>query len=303
MPSEAEHRQPAPPSQERLPQGCPWWRLCCRKPLGAISGLLLCGLMAVACLAPALAPYDPYRFNLNVDGVPVRRQAPNARFVFGTDAQGRDVLSRMIYGTRVSFLVGVVAVAIGTGCGILIGLVAGCWEGKVDQGLQCLTATLMAVPGLVLALVVLCVLGQHVANVILALGLSIALGASLVVRGAVLMVKHSSYIDAALAAGASSWRILWRHILPQVCVSLVALASAWLSQAIVLEATLSFLGFGIPPPIPTWGGMLSGAGRRGLETAPHLALLPGLALSLVMLALHLFGRTIRDLLKPRLRLH
>src|SRR4030095_12865700 len=138
-------------------------------------------------------------------------------------------------------------------------------------------------------------------NVILVIGLVIAPGASRVVRGTVLSVKHNTYIDAACAAGASSWRIILRHILPNVFAPILIIASVWLGNAIVIEAALSFLGLGTPPPTPTWGGMLSGEGRRSLETAPYLAIFPGLAISIVVLAFNMFGDAVRDLLDPRLR--
>jgi peptide/nickel transport system permease protein len=280
----------------------PRWRtLIRRKPLGAISAVILCGLIATAVLAPVIAPYDPYRFNLNERGLPIRLQPPDAQFLFGTDTHGRDVLSRIIYGARVSLLVGFLSVAIGILAGTLIGLVSGYWEGSIDQALQRLVDTLMAFPGIVLALAVLSVFGQSLLNVILVIGLVIAPGASRVVRGTVLSVKHNTYIDAARAAGASSWRILLRHILPNVFAPILIIASVWLGNAIVIEAALSFLGLGTPPPTPTWGGMLSGEGRRSLETAPYLALFPGLAISIVVLAFNMFGDAVRDLLDPRLR--
>ncbi|MBM3222965.1 MAG: ABC transporter permease [Candidatus Tectomicrobia bacterium] len=277
------------------------WTMARRKPLGAISAVILCGLIATAALAPVIAPYDPYRFNLNERGLPIRLHAPDARFLFGTDTHGRDVLSRIIYGTRVSLVVGFLSVAIGTLGGTVIGLLSGYWEGMVDHGLQRCVDTLMAFPGVVLALAVLSVFGQSLANVILVIGLVIAPGASRVVRGSVLSVKQNAYIDAARAAGASSWRLMVWHILPNVLAPILIIASVWLGNAIVIEAALSFLGFGTPPPTPTWGGMLSGEGRRSLETAPYLALFPGLAISIVVLAFNMFGDAVRDLLDPRLR--
>ena len=175
----------------------------------------------------------------------------------------------MIY--DMSLIVGFLSVAIGTLAGTLIGLVSGYWEGSIDQALQRLVDTIMAFPGIVLALAVLSVFGQSLLNVILVIGLVIAPGASRVVRSTVLSIKHHTYVDAARAAGASSWRIVLRHILPNVCAPMLIIASVWLN-AIVIEAALSFLGFGIPPPTPTWGGMLRGEGRRSLETAPYLAI-------------------------------
>jgi len=301
MQSEELQSQTATPSQPRKRTRPGWRTLMRRKPLGAISAVILCGLIATAVLAPLIAPYDPYRFNLNERGLPIRLHPPNATFFFGTDTHGRDVLSRIIYGARVSLMVGFLSVAIGTLAGTLIGLVSGYWEGSIDQGLQRLVDTLMAFPGIVLALAVLSVFGQSLPNIILVIGLVIAPGASRVVRGTVLSVKHNIYIDAARAAGASSWRILLWHILPNVFAPILIIASVWLGNAIVIEAALSFLGLGTPPPTPTWGGMLSGEGRRSLETAPYLAIFPGLAISIVVLAFNMFGDAVRDLLDPRLR--
>jgi peptide/nickel transport system permease protein len=302
MQSEELQSQTTTPQQPRQRTRPGWRALARRKPLGAISAMILCGLIATAVLAPLIAPYDPYRFNLNERGLPIRLQPPNAHFLFGTDTHGRDVLSRIIYGARVSLIVGFLSVAIGTLTGTLIGLVSGYWEGSIDQGLQRVVDTLMAFPGIVLALAVLSVFGQSLPNVILVIGLVIAPGASRVVRGTVLSVKHNAYVDAARAAGASSWRILLWHILPNVFAPILIIASVWLGNAIVIEAALSFLGLGTPPPTPTWGGMLSGEGRRSLETAPYLAIFPGLAISIVVLAFNMFGDAVRDLLDPRLRM-
>ena len=303
MQSEKLQSQTATPQQPRQRTRPRWRVLIRRKPLGAISAVILCGLIATAALAPLIAPYDPYRFNLNERGLPIRLQPPDTKFFFGTDTHGRDVLSRIIYGARVSLIVGFLSVAIGTLAGTLIGLVSGYWEGSIDQALQRLVDTLMAFPGIVLALAVLSVFGQSLPNVILVIGLVIAPGASRVVRGTVLSVKHNIYVDAARAAGASSWRIILRHILPNVFAPILIIASVWLGNAIVIEAALSFLGLGTPPPTPTWGGMLSGEGRRSLETAPYLAIFPGLAISIVVLAFNMFGDAVRDLLDPRLRTH
>jgi ABC-type dipeptide/oligopeptide/nickel transport system permease subunit len=281
-----------------------WWALSIlvrRKPLGAASALILCGLVVVAILAPVLAPYDPYKFNLNERGLPIRLQPPNAKFLCGTDPLGRDVLSRIVYGSRVSLIVGFASVAIGTLLGTLLGLVSGYWEGGVDQVLQRAVDTMMALPGIILALAVVSVLGQSLTNIILVIGLVIAPGTSRVVRGTVLSIKQNTFIDAAYAAGATPWRIVLRHILPNAFAPILVIASVWLGNAIVIEAALSFLGLGTPPPTPTWGGMLSGEGRRNLETAPYLAIFPGLAISIVVLAFNMLGDALRDLLDPRLR--
>jgi len=277
------------------------WLLVRRKPLGAVSAVIILGLVVVAILAPVLAPRDPYEFNLNERGLPIRMQAPTVAFPLGTDPLGRDVLSRIVYGARVSLIVGLASVIIGTLLGTVLGLVSGYWEGTLDQVIQRGVDTTMAIPGIVLALAVMSVLGQSLTNIILVIALVIAPGASRVVRGTVLAVKQHTFIDAAQALGASPGRIVARHVLPNVFAPILVIATVWLGNAIVIEAALSFLGLGTPPPTPTWGAMLSGEGRRNLETAPYLAIFPGVAISIVVLAFNMLGDALRDLLDPRLR--
>ena len=277
------------------------WRLARRKPLGVVSAVIILGLVVVALLAPLLAPRDPYALNLNERGLPIRMQAPTAAFPLGTDPLGRDVLSRIIYGARVSLIVGFASVVIGTTLGTVLGLVSGYWEGRLDYVIQRGVDTTMAIPGIVLALAVMSVLGQSLVNIILVIALVIAPGASRVVRGTVLAVKQETFVDAAQALGASPARVVGRHVLPNVFAPILVIATVWLGNAIVIEAALSFLGLGTPPPTPTWGGMLAGEGRRNLETAPHLAIFPGVAISIVVLAFNMFGDAMRDLLDPRLR--
>jgi peptide/nickel transport system permease protein len=272
-----------------------------RKPLGAVSAVIILALVLVAILAPLLAPRDPYELNLNERGLPVRMQAPSAAFPLGTDPLGRDVLSRIVYGARVSLIVGFASVIIGTMLGTVLGLVSGYWEGRLDYVIQRGVDTAMAIPGIVLALAVMSVLGQSLTNIIIVIALVIAPGASRVVRGTVLAVKQHTFVDAAEALGASPGRVVARHVLPNVFAPILVIATVWLGNAIVIEAALSFLGLGTPPPTPTWGGMLSGEGRRNLETAPHLAIFPGVAISVVVLAFNMLGDALRDLLDPRLR--
>ncbi|PYM98161.1 MAG: peptide ABC transporter permease [Candidatus Rokuibacteriota bacterium] len=276
-------------------------RLARRKPLGAVSALIVLALVLVAILAPVLAPRDPYAFNLNERGLPIRMQAPSVAFPLGTDPLGRDVLSRIVYGSRVSLIVGFASVVIGTLLGTVLGLVSGYWEGRPDSVIQRAVDTAMSVPGIVLALAVMSVLGQSLVNIILVIALVIAPGASRVVRGTVLAVKQETFVDAAQALGASPGRVVARHVLPNVFAPILVIATVWLGNAIVIEAALSFLGLGTPPPTPTWGGMLGGEGRRNLETAPHLAIFPGVAISVVVLAFNMLGDALRDLLDPRLR--
>ena len=272
-----------------------------RKPLGTAGAVVTLLLILTAIFAPVIAPFDPYDFNLTERGLPLRREAPNGEFLFGTDALGRDVLSRIIYGARVSLLVGFLSVAVGTALGTAIGLASGYWEGKVDQVLQRIVDTFMAFPGIVLALAVVAVLGQSLINIILVISIVIAPGTSRVVRGAVLSIKQNVYVDAARSIGASDLRIVVRHLLPNVMAPVIIIATVWIGNAIVIEAALSFLGLGTPPPTPTWGAMLAGEGQRNLENAPWLAIFPGLAISIVVLSFNMLGDALRDVLDPRLR--
>jgi len=293
---------PAPPGFAARRAWASGWRLVRRKPLGAVSAVVILGLVVVAIMAPVLAPRDPYAFNLNERGLPIRMQAPSAAFPLGTDPLGRDVLSRIIYGARVSLVVGFASVITGTLLGTALGLASGYWEGRLDYLIQRGVDTVMAIPGIVLALAVMSVLGQSLTNIVLVIALVIAPGTSRVVRGTVLAVKQQAFIDAAGALGATSGRIVARHVLPNVFAPILVIATVWLGNAIVIEAALSFLGLGTPPPTPTWGAMLSGEGRRNLETAPFLAIFPGLAISIVVLAFNMLGDALRDLLDPRLRI-
>jgi len=267
------------------------------KPFGTISAVVLIALVLIAIFAGQIAPADP---NKMFPGA--RLLAPGERgFIFGSDTLGRDVLSRIIHGSRISLYVGIMSVALGTVGGTIIGLISGFFEGKIDIVLQRIMDSIMCVPGLVLALAIMAVLGQSITNVLIALAIIIAPADSRVVRGAVLSVKQNQYIEAARCIGASNWRILARHISPNVMAPVLIIASVWLGNAIIIEASLSYLGLGTPPPTPTWGGMLSGEGRQNMEQSPWLAVFPGLAISVVVLSFNMFGDALRDILDPRLR--
>ena len=271
------------------------------KPMGAAGLVFVVLIVLAAIFAPVVSPYDPYASNLNEDGLPVRLEGPGASFPLGTDALGRDVLSRIIYGARISLIVGLGAVALGTLFGTLVGLVSGYFVGKVDQVLQRVVDTLMAIPAIVLALAVITMLEPGLFNIILVIAIVIAPGTSRVVRGTVLAIKENVYIEAARSIGAGGTRIVFRHILPNVVAPIIVIASIWVGNAIVIEAALSYLGLGTPPPTPTWGGMLALEGRRHLENAPWLALAPGAAISIAVLSVNMLGDALRDVLDPRLR--
>ena len=266
-----------------------------RKPLGAASALLIVVIVLTAIFANVLAPYDP------LDADPsVRLGRPSAAHPFGTDDIGRDVLSRIIFGARISLWVGLLAVGIGTAVGMVIGLACGFWEGRLDMILQRVMDAVQAIPGLVLALAIVSVLKPSTTNAMIAIAMVIIPGNSRIVRGAVMSAKQNRYVEAAQAIGCRQPRILITHILPNVTAPILVIASIWLGNAILIEATLSFLGVGTQPPIPSWGLMLSSTGRAFMEQAPWLAFFPGAAISLSVLAFNLFGDTLRDAWDPKL---
>ena len=272
------------------------WRMARKKPLGAISALIVVGLVLVAIFAEVLAPYGPYEL-----GVGENFESPSVFHLMGTDEIGRDVFSRVLHGARISLFVGVVAVVFGTALGALVGLVSGYFGGWVDAVLQRGVDIIMAFPGLVLALVVVSVLGVSTTKSMIAIAIVLIPGAARVVRGVVLTLKERPFVEAARALGANDTRILSRHIVVNTVAPVIILASITLGNAILIEASLSFLGLGTPLPKPSWGAMLAGTGRRFMEVAPWLAFFPGAAISLAVLSFNLLGDAVRDLLDPRLR--
>jgi len=267
-----------------------------RKPLGAASAALLVLIVFTAIFAEVLAPYDPLATRPEI-----RLAAPSWEHPFGTDDIGRDVLSRVIYGARISLWVGLLAVGIGTAAGMIIGLLCGYCEGRVDLIFQRVMDAVQAIPGLVLALAIVSVLRPNTTNAMLAIAIVIIPGNSRIVRGAVMSAKQNRYVEAAQAVGCRHPRIILSHILPNVTAPILVIASIWLGNAILIEATLSFLGVGTQPPTPSWGLMLSSTGRAFMEQAPWLAIFPGLAISLAVLGFNLFGDTLRDAWDPKLR--
>ena len=267
--------------------------------LGMLGALLLLGLLVTAVLAPHVAPYHPSHRHSNIHGVPLPQHAPHATFVLGTDTQGRDVLSGLIYGARSSLLVGGGAVILGMGLSMVVGVAMGSWQGRLAGEIQRLLDVLMTVPGMVVALAVLSVLEPSLLTLILVLGLVMTPSAARVVRDTVLAARHQ---DAGQAAGASPGSLSRRHLFSRVATVLLMLACVWLAQAMVMEAALDMLGVGLPPPTPTWGGMLRGEGYRSLAAAPYLALFPGLALSVTVLACQLCGDAVQAHLPPGLRI-
>jgi len=271
-------------------------RLVREKPLGTVGGIIVLALLAVAVLADVLAPYGMNEIHLADCLVP-----PSAQYPMGTDNVGRDMLSRIVFGARISMYVGLGAAALETVVAALIGLISGFFGGKTDIIIQRFVDAWMGFPALVLYLSVMSIVGPGLIQVILVLGVSSGISRSRVVRGAVISVRENVYVEAARAVGASPARILYRHILPNVMAPIIILFTVGCGGMILAEATLSFLGFGIPPPAPSWGGMLSQAGRKYMYQAPWIALWPGAVLSTVVYGLNMLGDAVRDLLDPRLR--
>lgn len=269
-----------------------------RRPLGAISIVVIALLVVVAVFAPLLAPYDPIQTHPRE-----KLLGPGeSGYVLGTDEFGRDVLSRIIYGARPSLTAGILATVFGTLLGAAIGLVSGYVGGAVDMLIQRMMDSVMALPGLILLLAVVNVLGRpSLFNIIWALCIFITPSAARVVRGAVLGVKELQYVEGARALGAFPLRVVTQHVLPNVMAPIIIIASVTVGNAILVEAALSFLGLGVPPPNATWGNMLAAGGRRWFEQQPSLAIIPGLAITITVLAFNLLGDTLRDILDPRLR--
>jgi peptide/nickel transport system permease protein len=266
------------------------------KPLAFGGGVALALLGLTALLAPLVATHDP--LDLNVVN---RLQAPSAAALFGTDEFGRDVFSRTVYGLRVAIRVAVVAVLISTVAGAILGTVSGLYGGWVDLVMQRVVDMFMAFPAIVLALAIVAVFGQRESNITLALALVQTPNAVRVVRSAVLSLRERMFVEAARSVGATNARIIARHLFPNTAPVLIIIATASLGNAVLAEASLSFLGVGIPAPNPSLGSMLSGSARKFATQAPWLVIFPGLVLSLAVFSANFLGDGLRDVLDPRLR--
>jgi len=266
-----------------------------RIPSAAIGLAVLAALLACAGLGPAIAPFSPYAQHLEQ-----KLQPPSAAHWLGTDEFGRDIFSRLIVGARFSLSVGLVSVAVGMLGGLLLGGPAGFYRGTLDHALMTLCDILLAFPGVLLALAIVAVLGPGLLNAMLAVGLSSVPIFARLVRAQFLALAESVMVESARAVGASSARIMLSHLLPNSLGPVLVQAFLRIASAILMAATLSFLGLGAQPPEPEWGAMLSAA-RTFLLVAPHLAIAPGVAITVAVIAINLVGDTLRDLLDPRLR--
>ncbi len=295
----AETAQPAAPSLAfggRFHLLAHLWDFIKHKPLGALGAAVLLAMVITAVFANILAPYDPV-----AQDIPHRLRPPGGDYLLGTDAFGRDVFSRIIYGTRVSLYVGLVSVIIGTAVGILVGVSSGYLGGAFDLVVQRIVDGLMGFPPLVLALVLVVAMGPSLNSVAFALAITYVPRVVRLARASALSTSQEMFVDAARAIGGGRFHIMLRHVVPNSLAPVFVLATGYLGTAIVAEASLSFLGLGVPPPNPSWGGMMQFGARGYMEAAPWLTVYPGLALSIVVFAFGLFGDALRDVLDPRLR--
>src|SRR5499425_2719634 len=269
---------------------------CRRKPLGALGGFLILVMLVMALGAPWIAHYS---YDESIPGA--RMKPPGAQFWMGTDNLSRDVWSRVVYGARVSVTVGFVTIALSTFVAMCVGVSSAYIGGAYDMAVQRLVDAWMSFPYLVIILSLMAVLGPGLLNLILTLSILIAAGGARVIRGAALSVMQNPYMEAARAMGSGHLRIVLRYVLPNVMATIMILATIGLGAVILAESSLSFLGFGVPPPSPSWGAMLSGSGRSYMYRAPWMAIWPGLAISLAVFGFNMLGDALRDVLDPRLR--
>jgi peptide/nickel transport system permease protein len=281
---------------ERGPVASFFIRLFREKPLGAVGFVVVLIFLFCGIFADLIAPYG-----MNQVSMSNRLKPPSERFWLGTDHLGRDILSRILYGAQLSVIIGFAAATLATVISVLLGTITGYLGGKIDLIVQRMVDAWMSFPELIILIVVVSVLGPGMWQVIFVLGLVFGIGGSRIVRGAVVSVRENMYVHAAQSMGASTSRVLLQHILPNILPPVIVLFTTRVGAVILVESGLSFLGFGVPPPAPTWGGMLSGSGRTYMYMAPWLALAPGLAITIVVYATNVLGDAMRDLLDPRMR--
>jgi len=279
----------------------PVWAFARAQPLGAIGFAVILVMALAALLAPWLAPYDPVAIDFGAMLAP-----PGWEHPFGTDAFGRDILTRIVYGARTALTIGFLSSFIGCTLGAALGVTSAYFGGRIDMAIQRLVDILLAFPIIVLALVVVAMLGKgKVAgidvNLVLAIAIPILPKVARVVRAAALSIREMPYVDAARAAGYGHARIIFRHMAPNIAAPYLIMLTAYIAQAILLEASLSFLGLGVTEPTPAWGLMLSGNASDFYREAPWMILFPGLAISLAVFAFNLFGDSLRDWLDPRFK--
>ena len=297
----AVSQAPADVAVEELAPSVPWplaaLRLMRRKPLGAAGAMIVVLMLLMALLADFIAPYDPV-----VNAFDRMAMAPNAENWLGTDQFGRDLLSRLVYGARTALFVGFVSAFVGATLGLILGVASAYFGGLFDLVFQRVMDVFMAFPLIIMALAVVSILGTGTEYVIIAITIPFVPRCARVVRSSALAIREMPYIDAARACGFSHARIILRHMVPNVMAPFLIMVTAFVGQAILLEASLSYLGLGVQEPTPAWGLMLQGGAEEYAESAPWMAVFPGLAISLAVFGFNLFGDALRDVLDPKLRL-
>jgi peptide/nickel transport system permease protein len=273
-----------------------WFQMLRRKPLGTVGGAIVLAMLTAAVLADVITPYGFAQTNLRE-----RFVAMSAEHWLGTDQLGRDLLTRLVYGARISLYVGFGAVGLGCLLATFLGIGTAYFGGRVDLLVQRGVDAWMAFPGLLLLMSIMSLVGPGAWNITIVLGIAFGVQNSRIVRGVALSIRENTYIEGAKAAGAGHLRITAAHILPNVLPTIIVVATTGLSTVILTEASLSFLGLGVPPPYPTWGGMLSLAGLDHMYQAPGMAIWPAVALSLAVFGFNMLGDALRDLLDPRLK--
>ena len=285
----------SPPPNPRLESWKSFYKKLRKNKAAMVGGFLILLFIIIAIIGPSLTQYGPSDQN-----IVNKLQSPSAEHWFGTDHLGRDIFTRIIHGMSITLYIGFLSVAIGSAMGILLGLISGYYGKRTDAIIMRTMDILLAFPGILLALAIVSVLGGSLVNVIIAVGIFAVPSFARIVRGSVLSVKKLEYVDAVKALGASDIRIIFKHILPNIMSPIIVKASVYMASAILTASGLSFLGMGAQPPTPEWGAMLS-AGRNYMWDAPHVALFPGVAIVIVVLAFNIFGDGLRDALDPKMK--
>ena len=280
----------------RKPFGTRFWELCRRQPLGAAGAVIVLLMVFAATFAGVLSPYDP-----ELNALAHMLEGPSRQSWMGTDEFGRDILTRIFYGARTALFIGFTAAIIGATAGLILGVANAYFGGVFDLVVQRIVDVFIAFPLIIMALAVVAALGPGTENVIIAITIPFIPQCARVVRSSALAIREIPYVDAARALGFSHRRIILRHMAPNVMAPYLIMLTAFMGQAILLEAVLSYLGMGVQDPTPAWGLMLKGGAEEFLESAPWVSIFPGLAISLAVFGFNLFGDALRDVLDPRLR--
>lgn len=293
--SNTAQKNPPPPSNRRLESWKNFYKKFRKNKAAMVGGVFILLFILVAIIGPFIAPYDPTAQN-HVN----KLASPSAEHWFGTDHHGRDIFSRIIHGMGITLYIGFLSVLIGSVFGVALGIISGYYGKRIDAIIMRIMDILLAFPGILLALAIVSVLGGSLQNVIIAVGIFAIPSFARIVRGSTLSVKKLEYIDAVRALGASDFRIIFKHILPNVMSPIIVNATLYMATAVLTASGLSFLGMGAQPPTPEWGAMLS-AGRNYMWDAPHVAFFPGIAIVIVVLAFNIFGDGLRDALDPKMK--